>query len=189
MVDLDRRSLGGLWSAQSYLRELSSPNSCLRILVKAFESKTDRDGEPSQMSISSMAVVGVGCYWQIVDEAHITLLAIDPRYHRRGLGGWLLINLLEDTCQRHLQRATLEVRASNSRALALYQSFGFEPLGTRRRYYPDGEDALILWQNSIKTTDFRQELALRLESTLDRLKSQGWNPVTPKPSPNHPMQN
>lgn len=120
------------------------------------------------------ALLGLGCYWAILDEAHITVLAIDPRYQRRGLGKWLLVNLLEDACRHALTRATLEVRLSNSRALALYESLGFETLGRRRRYYADGEDALILWQNSLKTAEFRDRLQRQRSAVSHRLGRQGW---------------
>ena len=194
MVDLDQRALGGLWSAKTYLRELASPNSCLRILGKPLEDIHDPNGKPSKDAIEAMApgpgtagpgvatsglaeamtIIGLGCYWEIVDEAHITVLAVDPRYQRRGLGCWLLIHLLEDAYRRRLQRATLEVRASNSRAISLYEAFGFEILGNRNRYYPDGEDALILWQNALKGVDFRKQLTDKRAMTQDRLNAQGW---------------
>jgi ribosomal-protein-alanine N-acetyltransferase len=193
IVDLDQRALGGLWSAQTYLRELASPNSCLRVLGRSFdniEAPAEKPSKPAMAAIEtaarkcsphgdqeipdSLIIIGVGCYWEIVDEAHITVLAVDPCYHRRGLGRWLLIQLLANACQRGLKRATLEVRASNGRAIALYESFGFEPLGTRKRYYPDGEDALILWQNSLEKTDFGDMLAQHRTSAVSRLKAQGW---------------
>lgn len=128
-------------------------------------------------------LLGLGCYWAILDEAHITVLAVDPRYQRRGLGQWLLVNLLMDACEYQtpdptdpltLTRATLEVRPSNSRALVLYETFGFEPLGRRRHYYSDGEDALILWQNSLKSPDFRDHLSQRYDVAHQRLRQQGW---------------
>ncbi|MBW4485006.1 MAG: ribosomal protein S18-alanine N-acetyltransferase [Tildeniella torsiva UHER 1998/13D] len=119
-------------------------------------------------------LLGLGCYWAILDEAHITVLAVDFRYQRRGLGKWLLVNLLTDACDRPLTRATLEVRPSNSRALALYESFGFETLGRRRRYYADGEDALVLWQNSLKTAEFCDRLQQQRSATSHRLGRQGW---------------
>lgn len=201
LVALDQRSLGGLWSAEGYGRELDSPNSCLRILVHRPHGSQGTNSDPSRPSMdgpqssASLApsgpealgpgapepgnpdeptLLGLGCYWAILDEAHITVLAIDPRYQRRGLGKWLLVNLLEDACDRTLTRATLEVRPSNSRALALYESLGFETLGRRRRYYTDGEDALILWQNSLKTTDFRDQLHQQRRAARDRLGRQGW---------------
>nr|WP_278003588.1 GNAT family N-acetyltransferase [Nodosilinea sp. TSF1-S3] len=221
MVALDQRSLGGLWSAEGYRREIDSPNSCLLMLEHRSQPIEPQHIEPprAELSTASMAalkispgsepepkpeledaasppahrlgedsadastVLGLGCYWAILDEAHITVLAIDPRYQRRGLGKWLLVNLLQDACgERHLAaegrpaltRATLEVRPSNSRALALYESFGFETLGRRRRYYADGEDALILWQNSLKTAEFRDRLRQQHGATCHRLKRQGW---------------
>ncbi|MBE9135796.1 GNAT family N-acetyltransferase [Nodosilinea sp. LEGE 07088] len=141
----------------------------------------------SERPASEVMLLGLGCYWAILDEAHITVLAVDPRYQRRGLGQWLLLNLLLSACgcrnlvpadHRALTRATLEVRPSNSRALALYESFGFETLGRRRRYYADGEDALILWQNSLKTADFRDQLRQRRITASRRLERQGWQ-LTP----------
>lgn len=144
------------------------------------KNESDEADEPE---IESPTLLGLGCYWAILDEAHITVLAIDPRYQRRGLGQWLLVNLLFDACDYcrtapddHivLTRATLEVRPSNSRALALYENFGFEALGRRRRYYADGEDALILWQNSLKTPEFRDRLGQRYSAARHRLERQGW---------------
>jgi ribosomal-protein-alanine N-acetyltransferase len=63
--------------------------------------------------------------------------------------------------------------------LVLYESFGFETLGRRRRYYADGEDALILWQNSLKTAEFRDQLQQRQVTASRRLERQGWQ-IAPK---------
>lgn len=177
LVELDQRSLGGLWSAAGYRREIDSPNSCLRVLTHRNQAELV---EPSMPAIALMEMIGLGCYWAILDEAHITVLGIDPRYQRRGLGQWLLIQLLEESCQQGLKRATLEVRPSNPVALKLYQSFGFEVLGHRKHYYPDGEDALILWQNSLKTTTFQENLQLRRRAVMARLTAQGWQIVSQK---------
>lgn len=199
LVALDQLALGGLWSAEGYGREINSPNSCLLMLVhkphgiqgnqadlstapmaavKISSGSDDTDSRPSLgldlNHADAPTLLGLGCYWAILDEAHITVLAIDPRYQRRGLGKWLLVNLLIDASERTLTRATLEVRPSNSRALALYESFGFETLGRRRRYYVDGEDALILWQNALKTAEFRDRLQQQRSVTSHRLGRQGW---------------
>lgn len=190
LIDLDRRSLGGLWSEEGYRRELDSPNSCIRVLsyhrqvgsadpsTAAIHSIDDHGQELAQEP--ALEFLGLGCYWAIVDEAHITLLGIDPRYQRRGLGQWLLIHLLEDACDRGMARATLEVRASNQGAIRLYQSFGFETLGTRKRYYPDGEDALVLWQNSLQTSLFQENLRSRRMAAATRLGHQGWQIMAQK---------
>ncbi len=175
LVALDQRTLGGLWSAEGYTREIDSPNSCLLMLVHSPQSSQGAAEEPSTLSMANLdQMIGLGCYWAILDEAHITVLAVDPHYQRRGLGKWLLVNLLADAGERALTRATLEVRPSNSRALALYESFGFETLGRRRRYYADGEDALILWQNSLKTAEFRDRLGQQRRAIIHRLERQGW---------------
>jgi ribosomal-protein-alanine N-acetyltransferase len=184
LVALDQRALGGLWSAEGYGREIDSPNSCLLMLVHDSQDRQPAGPDPSIAPMADTdAVIGLGCYWAILDEAHITVLAIDPRYQRRGLGSWLLGNLLADACgglgqnqasDRPLTRATLEVRPSNARALALYESFGFETLGRRRRYYTDGEDALILWQNGLKSSAFHEHLRQKQGAASDRLIRQGW---------------
>ncbi len=199
LVALDQRTLGGLWSAEGYGRELDSPNSCLLMLVHTPHSIQENQADLSTASMAALKtasgsedtepqlgpalnldpnnepnLLGLGCYWAILDEAHITVLAVDLRYQRRGLGKWLLVNLLTDACGRPLTRATLEVRPSNSRALALYESFGFEALGRRRRYYADGEDALVLWQKSLKTAEFRDQLQQQRSAASDRLERQGW---------------
>ncbi len=167
LVDLDRRSLGGIWSAATYGREIESPNSCLRILTRP--------------GLEPISVIGLGCYWRILEEAHLTLLAIDPAYQRRGLGQWLLVQLLAHACDQGLHRATLEVRCSNQVAILLYQSFGFQVLGRRRRYYQDGEDALVLWQNSLQAPEFQANLARRRDRSRDHLERQGWILRSPLP--------
>jgi ribosomal protein S18 acetylase RimI-like enzyme len=74
----------------------------------------------------------LACFWAILEEAHITLLAIYPDYQRQGLGKLLLYKLLEKAVQRQLERATLEVRVSNQSAIALYEHFGFRVAGERK---------------------------------------------------------
>lgn len=92
-------------------------------------------------------LVGYAGMWQVVDEAHITNIAVLPGYRGRGIGRMLLEALLKDANVRGARSATLEVRPSNIAALALYQSQGFVIQGRRKQYYTDnGEDALILWK-------------------------------------------
>jgi ribosomal-protein-alanine N-acetyltransferase len=78
------------------------------------------------------------------DEAEILTLAVAPEARRRGVGR----HLIEDAAQRLAAAGAvalfLEVSTSNTSARALYESSGFEPVGRRRNYYPDGTDALVL---------------------------------------------
>ncbi|MBD2450139.1 ribosomal protein S18-alanine N-acetyltransferase [Nostoc sp. FACHB-152] len=144
ILELDRACFGGLWTIEGYQRELDSPNSELLGLFSP---------------LSSIKLLGMGCFWSILDEAHITILAIHPQYHRQGLGQALLYALLKTACDRGLERATLEVRASNVAAISLYQKFGFKTAGRRRGYYKDnGEDALILWLSDLQYPQFQKTL-------------------------------
>ncbi|QSJ17619.1 ribosomal protein S18-alanine N-acetyltransferase [Nostoc sp. UHCC 0702] len=144
ILELDKACFGGLWSLEGYQRELESPNSDLLGLFS---------------SVSGTKLLGMGCFWSILEEAHITILAIHPQYHRQGLGQALLYSLLKTACDRGLERATLEVRVSNLAAISLYQKFGFQTAGRRRGYYQDnGEDALILWLSGLQQPQFQQTL-------------------------------
>ena len=81
----------------------------------------------------------------LVDELHITLVAVDPGRRRQGLGRLVLQGLIAAGQQRGARYATLEVSSANGPARALYGAAGFEEAGLRRGYYRNGEDALIQW--------------------------------------------
>lgn len=92
-------------------------------------------------------VIGYGIVQVILDEGHLLNITIDPGLHGRGLGRLLLQDLL-DYARSKTDTLFLEVRPSNGRAIALYQSVGFNEIGLRRNYYntPGGgrEDALLM---------------------------------------------
>ncbi len=161
VLELDQLCFGGLWTLADYQRELDSPNSDLLGLF---------------VPVGLQTLVGFGCLWAILEEAHITVLAAHPHYRRQGLGQMLLIALLQAAFERGLERATLEVRASNSSACILYQKFGFKTAGRRRGYYQDtGEDALILWLSGLQHPEFQQTLATWHREAEQRLTTAGWN--------------
>jgi ribosomal-protein-alanine N-acetyltransferase len=118
----------------------------------------------------------LGCLWAILEEAHITILAIHPRFQGQGLGQALLWALLTKAHYRQLERATLEVRHSNLAAVSLYNKFGFKEAGRRKRYYKDtGEDALIMWRSGIEKPEFKQYLAVEKVQVCDRLHQKNWH--------------
>lgn len=91
-------------------------------------------------------IVGYVGFWKIIDEAHITNVAIHSDYRRSGYGRALINALLNKARELGIFAATLEVRVSNLAAISLYESFGFISSGVRRGYYSDNnEDALIMW--------------------------------------------
>ncbi len=90
-------------------------------------------------------LVGYGCLWLIIDEAHISTLATAPVWRGRGLGELLLLALIREAVTMGAEMATLEVRVSNRAAQELYTKYGFQVVGRRKRYYQDNqEDALIM---------------------------------------------
>lgn len=124
---LDRRSLGGLWSASQWQVELADPSRPVIGLLRG----------------DQLGALASG--WLILDELHITAVAVDPRLRRLGLGRRVLEGLLQEGRQRGADRATLEVASGNGAARGLYRAVGFREAGIRRGYYRNGDDALIEW--------------------------------------------
>lgn len=118
------------WTRAEYERELQDPARCYLYVVRV-------DG----------AIVGYCSFWRIFDEIHLNNFAVHPSRRRHGLGGALLAHVLAESAAFGAPHATLEVRASNTAAIALYERGGFVRTGLRRGYYTHPvEDALILWR-------------------------------------------
>lgn len=83
-------------------------------------------------------------YWRVADEIELLFVATAPPWQRRGIARDLLNQVLAAVRAEGAVRALLEVRPSNGAAVALYSSLGFSEIGRRRRYYDDGEDALLM---------------------------------------------
>jgi len=126
---IERHSFPSAWSRGSYERELRNRNSYY--FVARHEGR----------------LVGYIGTWVVVDEAHITTLAVHPGCRRRGLGSHLLRILIEHARQRGAARVTLEVREQNLAAISMYRAFGFQQTGVLRGYYGDtGENGLVMWK-------------------------------------------
>jgi ribosomal-protein-alanine N-acetyltransferase len=102
-------------------------------------------------------VVGYTGLWLMVDEAHITTIAVHPKYRGAGLGELLLVRMIDTAQEIGARWLTLEVRKSNYVAQRLYEKYTFKEMGVRRRYYSDnGEDALVMWTEPIDSDRFKQ---------------------------------
>lgn len=132
VLEIDRLSFPIPWQERSYRYELSeNPSSTL--LVATYE-------ESGQTRLA-----GYIGFWWIVDEVHISTLAVHPRLRRQGIGSGLLKAALGQAALKGAEFATLEVRASNQAAIDLYRRFGFQVVGRRAKYYRDNdEDALLM---------------------------------------------
>lgn len=127
------------WSKDSFMSELSND------LAKYF----------SAFSADGQLIGYCGC-WQILEEAHVTNIAVSPDYRRKHIGEALLTSII-DECYRNMAKyITLEVRVSNTPAISLYEKYGFKSLGARKGYYQDNnEDALIMWTENIFYDKFK----------------------------------
>ncbi len=127
-IALDERCLGGLWSSRQWATELAEPQ------------------RPGLGIWLEEQLVAMACGWLILEELHITLVAVDPGQRQRGLGRRVLEALLAEGRSRGAERATLEVASGNQAAIRLYNRTGFQEAGCRRGYYRNGDDALIQWR-------------------------------------------
>ena len=98
-------------------------------------------------------VIAYAGMWVLFDEAHITNVAVDPAFRRRGLGRRLMLCMMRTARLFGAAMMTLEVRETNLGAQALYAGLGFLREGRRKGYYTDtGEDAFLLWNHDIALT-------------------------------------
>ena len=111
-------------------------------------------------------VVGYSGLMLVGEDAHVTTIAVDPRWHRHQIGTRLLINIARDARHRGARHLTLEVRVSNEPAQRMYRTFGFRPAGIRKGYYVEtNEDALVMWADDIDDPAYTERLT-RIESGI-----------------------
>lgn len=186
------------WSASTYRRELRNPSSSRYIVARASTTpppprRTDPPPPPRRngflgMLLSSLfanneatpvtyPLIGYGGLWLTVDDAHVTTIAVAPEYRGQGIGELLLNGLIDQAFDLQARMLTLEVRVSNVVAQNLYLKYGFQPAGKRPRYYTDnGEDALIMWTESIQTPEYQERLSELRRQLFARLRAQAENP-------------
>ncbi len=125
-LSLDHLALGGLWTEEQWRVELVEP----RRPVMGW-----RHPRGNLLALASG--------WLVVDELHITAVAVHPDHRRQGLARCVLNALLATAHTAGAEMATLEVSSANGPARGLYASLGFAEVAVRRGYYRNGEDALI----------------------------------------------
>ncbi len=131
ILQVEHASFSIPWTEEAFFNELQK-NKFAVYLVIEIEGK----------------VIGYVGAWIIIDEAHITNIAILPDYRGKRLGEKLLAEMIKTAIQLGVKTMTLEVRISNEVAKQLYRKFGFKDGGIRKGYYTDNqEDALIMWVN------------------------------------------
>ncbi len=115
------------WSKESFLSELS--NKLADYIVIEEENK----------------IIGYLGIWYIIDQGHITNIAVHPDYRKKGYAKKLIDTIMLRARERKIDSITLEVRRLNTPAIRLYESKGFISAGIRPKYYENIEDAIIMW--------------------------------------------
>jgi len=126
VAGIERECYPSPWSPERFLRELENPRATIDV------------------ACSGKTVAGYLCSWQVGEDLEIHNVATAPGFRRQGVGRALLANALARSVARGGVRAFLEVREDNLAARTLYREAGFRYCGRRPRYYPDGEDALLM---------------------------------------------
>ena len=141
------------WAKSSFYDEMSNN------LAKYYVAKAS-DG----------TLVGYAGTWHIIDEGHITTIAVKKEYLRNHIGETIIQRIIDDCYKDNIKYLTLEVRVSNTPAIKLYEKYGFQSLGTRKAYYQDNnEDALIMWTENIFYDKFKAIYEKNCES-LNKIK-------------------
>ncbi len=151
VIEIEKAAYGDHhWSKDSFLSEIS--NELARYYCALDENEK---------------IIGYAGSWQILEEAHITNIAVDPALRRNHIGEALLTAIIDDCYTNMVKYITLEVRVSNTAAISLYEKYGFKSFGTRVGYYQNNnEDALIMWTENI----FYDKFKLRYNETVEQLK-------------------
>lgn len=162
VMPIEKASFPAPWPASAYRYELRQNDLSSYLVLR-------EDGDAS----AKARVVAYGGFWLIVDEGHISTLAVDPAHRGRGLGEWMLVILIETAMLRGASELTLEARVSNEVAQRLYRKYRFRQVGVRKAYYRDnGEDALIMTTPRVGEQAFQQHYQALVESLHQRLRQE-----------------
>ncbi len=154
---LERQAFPTLRPYTSFKRELASKLTSYLVACRW-------QPEDGPQAPASEEVLGYAGLWFIIDEAHLTSIAVAEEHRRQGIGKGLIVAALEQSRAREAIFLTLEVRASNWEAQALYQHFGFHRVGIRKGYYTDNrEDAYLMTVEHIQEAE--------CEALLDKMKA------------------
>jgi ribosomal-protein-alanine N-acetyltransferase len=178
VTEIDREVFPALWPPPNYRRELENR---LAHYVVACDDVLE-GGEPSPGLVSWLRrlfkrgvpsrkeyIFGFAGFWIMAGEVHITNIAVRQKHRRQGLGELLLISLINLATKMDARLITLEVRASNTAAQALYAKYGFAKVGVRRGYYTDNrEDGVLMTLEDITSAPVRADLRRLKRAHLKR---------------------
>jgi ribosomal-protein-alanine N-acetyltransferase len=145
---IETASFSTQWPSDAFYNELHS-NRSAHYFVGKLDGKT----------------VAYGGIWVVMEDSHVTTIAVDTNYRGRKFGDLLLARLIAEAIARGAAWMTLEVRESNVIAQRLYRKYGFATVAVRKAYYSDNnENALVMWAGDMRGELYRNRLqAMRSE--------------------------
>jgi [ribosomal protein S18]-alanine N-acetyltransferase len=154
VYEIETRSHSAPWSKLTFQRELIGGRHNLCMVVEMDD-----------------IIVGFVCLYYVMDEGHITNIAVDDFFRKRGIATFMMLAVMDIMVSKGVKRLTLEVRRTNERAQNLYTKFGFKMKGMRKRYYTDnGEDAYVLWTDDITTSEYQSMVREIREGLQNKLQ-------------------
>jgi len=165
--EIEREIFATPWPRNAYYRELASRSSAHYVILRQ-EGNVER---PANFKGSELdpSIIGYGGMWRMYDEAHVTTIGVRRDMQHRGYGRALFAGLVQAAYDMGAKWVTLEVRTTNENAMRMYEAFGFKVIGRRKGYYTDnGEDAIVMWSDSIHSPRFRKAF----EANLERIESE-----------------
>lgn len=130
VIEIEKESFSTPWSRDAFINEIRDNVLAIYVVVEVDDK-----------------IVGYGGFWKILDEAHITNIAVKKEYRGKGVGDVIIIGIIDYCEKNNIPNITLEVRESNISAQNLYRKHKFTSYGVRPGYYTDnGEDAVIMWR-------------------------------------------
>jgi len=167
--EIEREIFATPWPRNAYYRELASRASAHYVVLRQEGSVERPSGPPlaaHRLADFDPSIIGYGGMWRMYDEAHVTTIGVRRDLQHRGYGRMIFAGLVQAAYDMGAKWVTLEVRTSNENAIAMYEAFGFKVIGRRKGYYTDnGEDAIVMWSDSIHSPRFRKAY----ESNLERI--------------------
>ena len=195
VIEIERLAYPSTWPPSAYRKELQDNRWAHYIVLRDRKIVEERATVPAQEQekprrvfplsllpsrhIATMptpdlaSIIGFSGLWLMVDEAHITTIAMHPHFRRMGLGELMLSSLIDIAYSIGAKWVTLEVRVTNYNAQNLYRKYGFREAGLRHRYYSDNqEDALIMWTDEINSPAYKHKYQELKSALLKKLETQ-----------------
>ena len=127
MAEIEKEAFDMPWTENMFIPEVNSANATYVVGTRGEE------------------VICYGGFHTVLDEAHITNIAVKSTSRGKGIGRFLFATLLAKAKEAGAKLVTLEVKTTNTAAISLYESFGFKVAGVRKRYYNNLYDAYVMW--------------------------------------------